>query len=67
MREADGLNEKLLEQCIITNSSSDSENSNDDDNGDEDVNDGLSRSESSASSSDEGKNDKVDFFTSLYV
>jgi len=41
LREVDGLNEKLLEKCIITNSNSDSENSNDDDYGDEDVNYGF--------------------------
>jgi len=63
--EADGLNEELLERFIITNSS-DSESSDDDDG--DDVNDGFLdansisfglRSESSASSSDDGRNDTI--------
>ena len=60
--EADGLNEEILEQFIIT-VSSDSESS-DDDCGDEGVNDGFSddstssgsSTESLANSSDEGRN-----------
>jgi len=67
LREADRLNEKLLEQYIITNNSSDIENSNDDDNGYEDVNNGLLRSESSASSSDKGKNDTIRIFYNKFV
>jgi len=67
--EADGLNEELLERFIITNSSSDSESSDDDDEDDDgDGNDGFldadstsfgSRSESSADSSDEGRNHTI--------
>jgi len=66
---ADGLNEVLLERFIITNSS-DSESSDDDD----DVNDGFldsdstsfgSRSESSASSSNEGRNNTIQKYNFL--